>query len=177
MASLRYREGSRDERKKRLSRISTNEKRRGKRMREKLVTNLGLIFAIGGVFIFSFAVLVSLPVKLDFAPARNYHHSLAIAPLSTHEQVLIAAYRHGWTGEQWTCLRRLIDLENRSWSVTSKNTQSTASGIFQVIKSPSGAMFSNYTVEQQSELGARYIEARYQTPCRALRFHFSHGYF
>lgn len=133
-----------------------------------LTENLGLTFAFSGVVVAS-VLIYSLPVQLHVAVVkRDYHNVTALAPLTTHEEVLLAAYRHGWLGEQWKCLRKILNIENPMWGASVKNKKSDASGIFQNMKSPSGKMARDYSIAQQSFLGTKYIEHRYYTPCKAL---------
>lgn len=132
-------------------------------------------------FIYSIGLL-ALPVEQTkpIPVVKHVHRSLPIPTFTIREHVLIAAYRHGWTGAQWTCLRHLIDLEHKGkkiWSPTIKNAESTASGIFQMLRSPSGVMFNKYSIDQQAKLGTKYIAHRFGTPCKALAFHRLHNYF
>jgi hypothetical protein len=127
-------------------------------------------------------LLLAMPVQqIKLVPVvQSKHHFLKVSPFTIRENVLVAAYRHGWTGAQWTCLRQLLDLEHygkKIWSPTIRNPDSTASGIFQMLRSPSGVMFNKYSVDQQAKLGTKYIAHRYGTPCRALAFHRIHHYF
>jgi hypothetical protein len=144
-------------------------------MKQRLVENLGLLYVALGFF-FSVVVIIFLP----YAPAAPAKKEVAVqvtkvSQLTIREQVLLAAYRHGWTGQEWTCLRQLIAIENPYWLPHIKNQESTASGIFQMVRSVSGAMFNGYSIEKQAELGTKYIAYRYGTPCRALHFHYRKG--
>jgi hypothetical protein len=71
----------------------------------------------------------------------------------------------GWDGKQWVCINELIDRESK-WSNVADNPNSSAYGLFQMLKMP-----KNSTVRMQTERGIRYIEHRYNTPCEALRHH------
>jgi hypothetical protein len=148
-------------------------------MKQRLIENLGFIYIAVGFFALMIGlVFLPIPPSTPLQPSvKAKVHTIKVAPFTLREQVLVAAYRNGWTGGQWTCLRKLITLENRAWSPQLKNAHSTASGIFQVIKSPSGVMFNEYTVAQQAKLGMKYIKARYGNPCVALSFHYRKGWY
>lgn len=71
----------------------------------------------------------------------------------------------GWDGEQWICIKELVDKESK-WKNNADNPKSSAYGLFQMLKTPNGL-----NVEEQTERGLRYIEHRYTTPCNAWRHH------
>jgi hypothetical protein len=71
----------------------------------------------------------------------------------------------GWDGQEWVCIDELIDRESK-WSNVANNPQSSAYGLFQMLKTPIGL-----PIESQTERGLRYIEHRYDTPCKALEHH------
>jgi len=71
----------------------------------------------------------------------------------------------GWNGEQWICIRDLIDKESK-WKSDADNPNSSAYGLFQMLKTP-----TDLNIEEQTERGLRYIEHRYDTPCKAWRHH------
>ena len=140
--------------------------------------NLGFAFMALGMVVTALA-LIFIPLQ-NTLPTIPFKASPLVAkaePFTPQEHVLVAAYRHGWTGAQWDCLKRLITIENPGWLPNRKNPKSTASGLFQVLRSASGVMFRDYSVEDQSRLGMKYIAHRYKTPCRALTFHMANGYF
>lgn len=140
--------------------------------------NLGFALMAMGFCVF-LVTIIFVPIQKSPEPIVKVKKValVKVAPLSTREQVLVAAYRNGWTGVQWDCLVKIINIENPGWLIHRRNSESTASGLFQVLRSPSGRMFSSYSVADQSRLGTRYIAARYKNPCRALKFHLQHGYF
>jgi hypothetical protein len=144
-------------------------------MKQKTLENMGFYF-MGVGFLALVLSLIALPYPTS-APVQEVKkaHSLKVSPLTVREHVLVAAYRYGWTGNEWTCLRQLINIENPTWSPKIQNEDSTASGIFQQIKSPSGVMFNEYSIEQQAKLGMKYIAHRFGTPCKALRYHYRKG--
>ena len=71
----------------------------------------------------------------------------------------------GWDGQEWVCINELIDRESK-WSNVADNPKSSAYGLFQMLNTP-----TNLSVKEQTERGLRYIEHRYDTPCKALRHH------
>ncbi len=140
------------------------------------IENLGFTFMALGMVAVMIAIIFT-PLQNTVPPtAAKASTSVAKAePFTPQEHVLVAAYRHGWTGAQWDCLTAIINFENPGWLPLRKNPHSTASGIFQVLRSASGKWFRDYSVADQARLGAKYIKARYGNPCRALTFHLLHG--
>lgn len=97
-------------------------------------------------------------------------------PMSAREYVALASYGYGWDARQWKCLDALIDAESH-WSLHAKNPTSSASGLFQMLDSPSGKVFRRYKVKDQARIGVRYVAARYATPCKALAHERRVGWF
>lgn len=137
-------------------------------------------------FAFAFmGAVMALVLTIAMALPTNNYYRIAVFSKKTHtlvrfspkEEVLVAAYRHGWLGKQWACLTHLIELENRGFNPAAKNPHSSATGIFQVITSPSGRVFRNYSLSDQAQLGTDYIATRYGTPCKALKFHLIHNFY
>lgn len=85
----------------------------------------------------------------------------AWTPARSKAYVKKQAAAKGWTGKQWKCLDLLVHHESR-WNHKSDNKRSSAYGLFQVLKTPTGI-----SVQEQTERGLRYIVHRYDTPCRA----------
>lgn len=71
-----------------------------------------------------------------------------------------AARSRGWTGKQWDCLDRLIKRES-NWRPTARN--GSHYGVGQV-----KGMKPGTPIRKQMRIVLRYIEHRYDTPCRAL---------
>ena len=137
---------------------------------------------MGGSMAITLVAMLMIPVTVHESQSQPLARVVAPKPiptpaLSVKEQVLLGAFHHGWLGNEWNCLERLITLENRHWSPNVKNPHSSATGIFQVITSPSGRVFRDYSITDQVRLGINYIIERYQTPCRALAFHLVKGWF
>lgn len=98
------------------------------------------------------------------------------APMTVRQHVVSAALVAGYDRRQIRCLKQLIYLESR-WSPTAKNPRSSASGLFQHLRSPSGVMLKDLSVPKQTERGLRYIATRYGTACNALAFHKKEGHY
>lgn len=81
------------------------------------------------------------------------------------------ALDNGWSGSQWACLDVLIHKESR-WDAQADNPNSSAYGLFQVLKTPIGT-----GVDEQVERGFKYIEHRYDNPCTALHHHKRKGWY
>lgn len=140
--------------------------------------NLGFAFIGAGMLVLIvalWAIPLQAPLQIP-APVKSVA-KVQTQQFTPKENVLVAAFRHGWTGVQWDCLNELIAIENPGWLPDRKNPQSTATGIFQVLRSPTGRWFYDYSVADQARLGTKYIAYRYGNPCRALTFHLLHGYF
>lgn len=97
-------------------------------------------------------------------------HSSRPAP-TTRTLVTRAARARGWIGAEWQCLDQLIWLES-SWDPHSKNPQSSAYGLFQILKLEPGT-----AIPKQIERGIRYIAHRYQRPCLALEHLLQRGWY
>lgn len=84
------------------------------------------------------------------------------------EHIATATY----SAREWACLDRLIHRESR-WNPVAKNPRSTARGLFQLLKMPTGL-----SPLQQYERGVRYLDARYAgSPCRALGHSLDRGWY
>lgn len=77
----------------------------------------------------------------------------------------------GWNHTEWKALLRLWTRESQ-WNPHSKNKHSSAYGVPQILKMPVGT-----PIEEQIDLGIKYIIHRYKTPSRALKFHLRHGWY
>jgi len=72
---------------------------------------------------------------------------------------------------EWKALFTLWDKESR-WDYTAKNPHSTAYGIPQILN-----MDEKTPMARQIDLGLKYIQARYDTPSKALAFHNRYGWY
>ena len=71
-----------------------------------------------------------------------------------------------WHNNEWTCLDELVNRESR-WDMSANNPNSSAFGLFQVLKTPEDS-----TIKDQVEAGIRYLDSRYDgSACKALRHH------
>ena len=81
--------------------------------------------------------------------------------------------------QQFVCLDKLINLESH-WNPKAQNPSSKAFGIFQFLPTTWG----NYhyptrpkSAVLQVKAGLRYVEKRYGSSCKALKFHRLHGWY
>ena len=72
--------------------------------------------------------------------------------------------------KQYRCLEQLWHLESR-WNPRADNPKSTAYGIPQLLKLKAKDPYI------QMDLGLKYIEHRYLTPCKALDYHKKTGHY
>ena len=72
---------------------------------------------------------------------------------------------------EFRCIEKLWSKENRLWDPYAKNPKSSAYGIPQLLK------LKERNPYVQMDLGYKYIVHRYKTPCKALAFHMSKGYY
>lgn len=81
-----------------------------------------------------------------------------------------ASAGYGWEGKQWQCLLSLWTSESR-FDHYAKNPKSSAFGIAQLLGE------KDRRPEYQILRGLKYISHRYDTPCRAYKFHLKHNYY
>ena len=77
----------------------------------------------------------------------------------------------GWTGKEWKCLESLWTLESRFDNYAKNKEGSSAYGIAQLL----GERDSRS--EYQILRGLKYISKRYNTPCRAYKFHIRNNHY
>lgn len=77
----------------------------------------------------------------------------------------------GWDGNQWSCLEVIIQRESE-WEANASNPNSSAYGLFQMLKTPKKS-----SVKQQTNKGLKYIKKRYDNPCKALEHHYKKGWY
>lgn len=102
--------------------------------------------------------------------------SLFKDPNSARSKVTVAAQMRGWDSRQISCLHSLIRRES-GYNPKAKNPRSTASGLFQMIRSHTGVPASSLPVNKQIQHGFRYITRKYDTPCSALAFNKRRGWY
>lgn len=81
-----------------------------------------------------------------------------------------ASAGYGWEGREWECLLALWTAESRL-DHYAKNPKSSAFGIAQLLGE------KDRRPEYQILRGLKYISHRYDTPCRAYKFHLKHNYY
>ena len=98
-----------------------------------------------------------------------------------HAQRQLALY--SWNNKQWECLTTLWQKES-NWRPQAQNKQFVwitkngkrikvqAGGIPQIL-----GMSPELPVENQVAQGLKYIQARYGSPCSALKFHLERNYY
>jgi len=136
--------------------------------------------AAAAITIGSLTLAVTTPVHAPVAAAVPSYRPA----MSVKAQVISAALVRGYSGREVRCLVQLVNRENRAWNPRAINREgSSASGLFQHLRSPSGVMLADLTVPKQTERGLRYIATRYGTPknptgaCNALAFHMKKGWY
>jgi len=77
----------------------------------------------------------------------------------------------GWQGREWECLLSLWTRESRFDNFAKNQRGSSAYGIAQLL----GERDSR--PEYQILRGLKYIDKRYQTPCKAYKFFLKHKYY
>jgi len=82
----------------------------------------------------------------------------------------ITFHQLNYSFDQFYCIDELIYKESR-WNFKAKNPKSTAFGLFQILK------YKETDPIKQIKDGLKYIEHRYQTPCRALAHHKKNGWY
>jgi hypothetical protein len=92
-------------------------------------------------------------------------------PVTVRQYVKARASRAGWTLREWRALAELIRRES-GWDPVADNPDSTAYGLFQILRMPEGA-----PLRVQVERGIRYIKSRYVSPSAALAHHDRFGWF
>jgi len=71
-----------------------------------------------------------------------------------------------WKEYEWGCLDELVNRESE-WDMSANNPNSSAFGLFQVLKTPEDS-----TIEEQVTAGIKYLDRRYDgSACKALYHH------
>jgi hypothetical protein len=76
-----------------------------------------------------------------------------------------------WRGREWECLLALWTSESRFDNYAKNQRGSSAYGIAQLLGE------KDSRPEYQILRGLKYIDKRYQTPCRAYKFFLKHNYY
>ena len=77
----------------------------------------------------------------------------------------------GWSGREWECLLSLWTGESRFDNYAKNQRGSSAYGIAQLLGE------KDNRPEYQILRGLKYIDKRYNTPCRAYKFFLTHRYY
>lgn len=94
------------------------------------------------------------------------------SPAVARSFVRIKVKGFGWSEDEWVCLDELIHKES-SWDMTANNPNSSAYGLFQVLKTPEDS-----TLKQQVKRGIKYLDARHSgSACKALEHHDRKGWY
>jgi hypothetical protein len=78
---------------------------------------------------------------------------------------------YGWKDMEWRCLDYIFTKEARYDHLAKNRQGSSAFGIGQLLKE------TNKDPAIQILHAYKYIRARYETPCEAMRFHLRHNYY
>lgn len=105
--------------------------------------------------------MILLPVPVDMPVIDNTQRQVHFTRSYVRERIT----EKGWSINEWICLDELITRESE-WLHDATNPNSSAYGLFQMLKTPEGL-----GIKKQTNRGLRYIESRYGTPCKALEFH------
>jgi hypothetical protein len=82
-----------------------------------------------------------------------------------------AAAGWGWSGREWACLESLWTRESRFDNYAKNQQGSSAYGIAQLLREKDSRS------EFQILRGLKYIDKRYDSPCRAWQFFLKHKYY
>lgn len=116
----------------------------------------------------------SVPAPAEVTPTVTEQKPKVKLPkrkVSLRTYVTSRSRAEGWGAKQFSCLNEILWRES-SWTLTSDNPNSSAYGLFQLLKLKPGT-----SREKQVTLGFKYIKHRYGTPCKALAFHNKHGWY
>lgn len=101
----------------------------------------------------------------------NHSNERMVIREASRSYVRIQVMHEGWTDGEWVCLDELVFRES-SWDKDAKNPNSSASGLFQLLKTK-----PTVPLRKQTERGIEYIKHRYDTPCEALSHHDRKGWY
>lgn len=115
---------------------------------------------------------LSTPIHLGEAAATtDAAHYIGQATTNPRTYVRQRASRSGWRGREWRCIDALVYRESR-WHPTSKNSHSSAYGLFQFLHMKPGTPIAKQYAQFET-----YINTRYGSPCQALHFHTQNGWY
>lgn len=128
------------------------------------------------MFIYKIMLGFALIVSLLGFPAQ------AIAePTEIKEDIKVYAFKiilETWGSGQWDSFDKLVNRESK-WDNNAQNPTSTAFGIGQFLNSTWATVGCEKTNDEyrQVECMVKYIESRYDTPTKALQFHYRNNYY
>jgi len=125
-------------------------------------------------------------VALAKYDAKNKSQALSVVAqakppvkISLRSYARLQGIKRGWSSHQHSCLVKLWNKES-GWNPRAHNSSSGAHGIPQALPaSKMRSAGSDYLTNGKTQIrwGIGYIEGRYGTPCSALDFHNSHGWY
>ena len=104
---------------------------------------------------------IAMFMPMAHAPAAQ------IMPIKSVKQYAKEATSNG---KQWSCLSKLYGKES-AWNHLADNPHSSAFGIPQILG------LKTLDPYKQIDLGIKYIKHRYDSPCKAWKFHQKHGWY
>ena len=100
----------------------------------------------------------------------NTSNAIAVNTTKDKDNYKLYAHMKVVSAKQYRCLELLWNSESR-WDPRASNPKSSAYGIPQMLRLK---VLDPY---RQIDLGLKYIKHKHQTPCRALAFHQSRGWY
>jgi hypothetical protein len=117
-------------------------------------------------------MLPIIPLPLDAVVDRQPSVSRTAPYQVSRSFVKVKVKGFGWSDDEWVCLDELINRESR-WDMSASNPNSSAYGLFQVLKTPEDS-----TLKQQVNRGLKYLDSRYSgSACQALEHHNRRGWY
>jgi hypothetical protein len=118
-----------------------------------------------------FGLVISLSLGLTIAFQENSSAASKPKELKVNTLKQITFHKMNYNFEQFYCLDEIVYKESR-WNYKAKNPKSTASGLFQVLKSKEKDPI------KQIDQGLKYINHRYNgCACTALAHHKAKGWY
>lgn len=118
-------------------------------------------------------ILVLAILSLLVLPQRGIAEPVEIVPKSLNIKVYaFEKVLERWSDDEWDHFNELIDRESR-WNCNAQNPKSTAYGCGQFLNSTWETVGCTKTSDKykQIDCAIAYVEVRYDTPQKALKFH------